>query len=125
MKGKAKGWSVHTGRDPGQEAQKLKRRFQAVSEASFKKRNFRKKRWSSNSAMILAALFAIAAYLLYAWVWNSNLWPSNQALLQARYIPDCASARLIGVTPLYKGFAGYRESLDRDRDGIACEPYPF
>ncbi|WP_445503625.1 excalibur calcium-binding domain-containing protein [Microvirga sp. G4-2] len=31
--------------------------------------------------------------------------------------------RRIGAPPLYKGSSGYREWLDADRDGIACEPF--
>ena len=36
----------------------------------------------------------------------------------------CDDARAAGVAPIYRGQPGYREALDRDRDGIACEPYP-
>lgn len=35
----------------------------------------------------------------------------------------CDDARLAGAAPLYRGDAGYRDALDRDGDGIACEPY--
>ncbi|MEJ6594094.1 MAG: excalibur calcium-binding domain-containing protein [Parasphingorhabdus sp.] len=27
------------------------------------------------------------------------------------------------AAPLYRGDPGYRRSLDRDGDGVACEPY--
>jgi hypothetical protein len=37
----------------------------------------------------------------------------------------CADAKQLDVYPLYAGHFGYQEHLDRDRDGIACEPYPF
>jgi hypothetical protein len=70
---------------------------------------------------LMAGIFVLSIF--YAWFWKSNLWPSNQALLQGRYIRDCAAARAIGVTPLYSGHPGYRESLDADNDGIACEPF--
>lgn len=68
------------------------------------------------------ALGALATWTFHAWVWNSNLWPSTQVLLEVRPVHDCATARRIGAAPLYKGFSGYREWLDADRDGIACEP---
>ncbi|WP_205769681.1 excalibur calcium-binding domain-containing protein [Microvirga sp. KLBC 81] len=68
-------------------------------------------------------LSALATWALHAWVWNSNLWPSTQALLEARPLQDCTMARRIGAAPLYKGFPGYRDWLDADRDGIACEPF--
>lgn len=37
---------------------------------------------------------------------------------------NCDAARAAGAAPLYRGDPGYRPKLDRDRDGIACEPYP-
>jgi hypothetical protein len=36
---------------------------------------------------------------------------------------NCAEARAAGVAPIYEGQPGYREGLDGDDDGIACEPY--
>ena len=37
---------------------------------------------------------------------------------------NCAAARAAGAAPLYRGQPGYAAHLDRDSDGIACEPYP-
>lgn len=37
------------------------------------------------------------------------------------YYPNCAAARAAGAAPLYAGSPGYSTSLDRDRDGVACE----
>jgi micrococcal nuclease len=37
------------------------------------------------------------------------------------YFKNCTEAREAGVTPLYAGDAGYREQMDGDRDGVACE----
>ena len=34
---------------------------------------------------------------------------------------SCAAAKAAGAAPLYAGQAGYSISLDRDRDGVACE----
>ena len=39
------------------------------------------------------------------------------------YYSRCAEARAAGAAPLYLGEPGYRSQLDRDGDGIACEPY--
>tara|TARA_R110000824_G_scaffold150891_3_gene321700 strand:- start:34 stop:513 length:480 start_codon:yes stop_codon:yes gene_type:complete len=39
------------------------------------------------------------------------------------YYPNCTAARRAGAAPLYRGDPGYRSPLDRDNDGIACEPY--
>ena len=36
----------------------------------------------------------------------------------------CDDVRILGLAPLYRGQPGYREGLDSDLDGVACEPYP-
>lgn len=38
------------------------------------------------------------------------------------YYKNCAEARAAGAAPIYEGEPGYRSELDRDGDGIACEP---
>lgn len=35
----------------------------------------------------------------------------------------CNDARQAGTAPIYRGEPGYRENMDGDGDGIACEPY--
>lgn len=42
---------------------------------------------------------------------------------QSTYYPNCATARAAGAAPIHEGSPGYREGLDGDGDGIACEPY--
>ena len=37
------------------------------------------------------------------------------------YYANCTEAKAAGAAPLYRGEPGYREKLDRDKDGIACE----
>lgn len=37
------------------------------------------------------------------------------------YFKTCADARAAGAAPLRRGDAGYRDALDRDHDGTACE----
>jgi hypothetical protein len=37
--------------------------------------------------------------------------------------PNCAAARAAGAAPISRGQPGYGVHLDRDGDGIACEPY--
>lgn len=39
----------------------------------------------------------------------------------AAYYSSCAAARKAGAAPLYRGAAGYRIELDRDRNGVACQ----
>ena len=35
----------------------------------------------------------------------------------------CHDARAAGTAPIYRGEPGYREGMDGDSDGVACEPY--
>ena len=37
------------------------------------------------------------------------------------YFANCAEARAAGAAPLFRGQPGYRQALDRDNDGVACE----
>ena len=55
---------------------------------------------------------------------NASLNLGRQSTPPARaYYPNCDAARAAGVAPIYAGEPGYREELDADDDGIACEPY--
>ena len=50
--------------------------------------------------------------------------PQGLADIQSSaFYPNCDSARAAGVAPLHVGDPGYRDKLDADGDGIACEPY--
>ena len=42
---------------------------------------------------------------------------------QGDYWHGCDDARAAGTAPIYAGEPGYREQMDGDHDGIACEPY--
>lgn len=37
--------------------------------------------------------------------------------------PNCAAARAAGAAPVHRGDPGYGPHLDRDNDGVGCEPY--
>ena len=37
------------------------------------------------------------------------------------YYANCTEAKAAGAAPLYRGDPGYRDKLDRDQDGVACE----
>jgi Excalibur calcium-binding domain len=39
------------------------------------------------------------------------------------YWSGCSEARDAGTAPIYVGEPGYRDDMDGDNDGIACEPY--
>lgn len=42
---------------------------------------------------------------------------------QSVYYSGCDEVRAAGKAPLYSGDPGYREGMDGDSDGVACEPY--
>ena len=46
-----------------------------------------------------------------------------QPVVPSVYYSGCNEARAAGVAPIYRGQPGYREGMDGDGDGIACEPY--
>ncbi len=46
-----------------------------------------------------------------------------QSIQGDTYYRNCDAARTAGAAPIYRGQPGYRAGLDRDNDGVACEPY--
>jgi hypothetical protein len=47
----------------------------------------------------------------------------ERAPQEGDYWRGCDDARAAGTAPIYRGEPGYREGMDADSDGIACEPY--
>lgn len=47
----------------------------------------------------------------------------ERAPQEGDYWRRCDEARAAGSAPIYRGEPGYRQGLDGDYDGIACEPY--
>lgn len=55
---------------------------------------------------------------------SSSTAPESKATNKpARQFRNCAEARAAGAAPVRRGEPGYAPHLDRDGDGIACEPY--
>ncbi len=54
---------------------------------------------------------------------TSHLAP-GQALVAGAY-RNCAAAHAAGDAPVRRGDPGYGPHLDRDNDGVGCEPYPL
>ena len=48
---------------------------------------------------------------------------ANSAGSTRRAFANCAEARAAGAAPVRRGDPGYGPHLDRDNDGIGCEPY--
>lgn len=49
--------------------------------------------------------------------------PGREAARPGGSYRNCTEARAAGAAPLNRGEPGYGAHLDRDGDGIACEPY--
>jgi hypothetical protein len=49
--------------------------------------------------------------------------PTPEEIEHSVYYARCADAWAAGKAPIFRGQPGYREALDGDSDGIACEPY--
>jgi hypothetical protein len=48
---------------------------------------------------------------------------TNSQRIPTRPFANCTAARTAGAAPIRRGEPGYGPHLDRDNDGIACEPY--
>jgi hypothetical protein len=51
-------------------------------------------------------------------------WPVPTTLAHLAAAVNCDTARAVGLAPAKQGKPGYWRHLDRDDDGIACEPWP-
>jgi hypothetical protein len=84
----------------------------------------RKRRIAWNRLSIYVCGAALVGLAVGAKLNASNTLSSSVSeLTSARYYPNCSAARAAGVAPLNQGDPGYRSELDRDNDGIACEPF--
>jgi hypothetical protein len=50
--------------------------------------------------------------------------PSVREVARDGPFENCDAARAAGAAPVRRGQDGYGAHLDRDGDGIGCEPYP-
>lgn len=54
--------------------------------------------------------------------WHGSYWFNEvTGRSEGVYYENCAAVRKAGKAPLHRGQPGYRNDLDRDRDGVACE----
>lgn len=50
-------------------------------------------------------------------------WARAREPQEGDWWPGCDPVREAGSAPLYAGEPGYRDEMDGDGDGVACEPY--
>jgi hypothetical protein len=65
---------------------------------------------------IPATVVTIAAYY--------SGWSVHDTARHFLAAPNCDAARAVGLASAYRGEPGYWPQHDRDKDGIACEPWP-
>jgi hypothetical protein len=101
-----------------QRLRNLKYRFNAASHSWRRGTKFRKiiRKLALIAVLTAAAVFAPTVCSEQSVVTKRNAKAPNG-------IPKLHAARAVGLAPAYKGQPGYWEHNDRDRDGIACEPY--
>jgi hypothetical protein len=93
------------------------------------KRPGRRKRSISIRDWVLIAIVGFAGLsALFGKLGNdgasSGSTSAPQSLISSStYYRNCDAARADGAAPLNAGDPGYRSELDRDSDGVACEPY--
>lgn len=110
--------------------------FHAPKQAPAPKKSRRLKRSASHIIIILAGAVSIGATAgIGSVVLQDVNWSAVRALavdaglVRARepragdVWSNCTAARAAGTAPIYAREPGYRPELDRDGDGIACEPY--
>lgn len=92
-------------------------------------RGRRSRKQSSTFELLLGILFVgflagqAAPHLTSTWTLASTSPQDVEARQASAYYPDCSAARAAGAAPIYAGQPGYREGMDGDLDGVACEPY--
>jgi hypothetical protein len=91
--------------------------------------------WRTGGVIVLGAILGLAGFLaIERWsasadapvaAQQSEPHPPMQRrnALHSRAFSNCAQARAAGTAPVYAGQPGYGEHLDRDLDGVGCEPY--
>ena len=81
------------------------------------------RRHPSDGAMtpLLVAGVLVGSGLTVQLLVNDARPPAEQ--MGSYYFRDCAEARAAFAVPLERGEPWYREDLDRDGDGLACELY--
>lgn len=92
-------------------------------------RRYQSRKDQQTKGILLAFVVAGGVGWLAAPIVNPNLLPATKtpeeiaAVERSVYYHNCNDARAAGAAPIYRGQPGYREGMDGDSDGIACEPY--
>jgi hypothetical protein len=114
-------WHIHHAGNSRRDWRNLNRRFQVPAGWHFRAGKLRY--WYRSPSMVV--IVALGAFGICSWLLNVSPSTPKTTPLHVGYVRNCAAARAMGIAPIYRGQPGYAPHLDRDDDGIACEPYPF
>ena len=80
---------------------------------------------SMKEILITVGLIGVAAVTAWQSTPPATLMSTEEAqrIETSVYHAGCDEVRASGKAPLYAGQPGYREGMDGDHDGIACEPH--
>jgi hypothetical protein len=124
---------VAEGRDPEAELRDLQRRFRAFSNPRGPRllRLVRAPKRTMPFAIPVTVFLIVFGLVLGLFQLNPGTKPTphfqfqpNPATTHTLHFQNCDAARAAGVAPIRRGRPGYARHLDRDNDGIACEPWP-
>ena len=80
--------------------------------------------WQTYRRLLAPILVIVALAALVAHEIVTSPWPPLVTIRHILAKPNCDAARSVGLAPSRRGRPGYYVEHDRDRDGVACEPYP-
>lgn len=111
-------WIVREGRDPEKELRSIQKRFSLIT------RRHERRLWlqsvlnESRRALLAASVIFAVTFLTF----SLSPFPPLITVGHVSAFPNCAVAHIVGLAPSRRGEPGYWSHLDRDDDGIACEP---
>ncbi|HEU0162990.1 MAG TPA: excalibur calcium-binding domain-containing protein [Rhizomicrobium sp.] len=111
-------WLVREGHDPSRDLKDIQAKFSAVTRGHERRlwwRGFFKSAMHPAPSVLFLVVF-LGLVL--------SPFPPVMTFKHLLAMRNCASARWIGLASARKGAPGYWPWLDRDEDGIACEPWP-
>jgi Excalibur calcium-binding domain len=89
---------------------------------SRKRRSFSKEVLTT-SLLVGGVTWTAAPQIQSIWSVTTKTPEQITAVESSVYYSRCDEARAAGAAPIYRGQPGYREEMDGDSDGVACEPY--
>jgi hypothetical protein len=109
-------------RDPDLRLKRIQRRFRAIRNHADRAAKMRLFSRRFIKPMLFGLLIGGAILLAFQF----SPWPMGTTIRHLLSRTNCDSARAMGLAPALRGEPGYWQKLDRDNDGIACEPFhPF